>query len=646
VCHQVSLGDLAARPGYNTGTGLFVLNGKLYDPNGRVTALRGVNRVHYDSSNWVGNTNGALTATNTSRVFEFDGHTAAQALADCNNEYFSPSSGNTIIPMVTLSNAGSATTGSTSTTLLATALADWLNYYSTLSAIDAKALWNIANEWGPGASSANWRNAYVYVASSITGISGSTVTVGSVAVINPFTNSPFCLIKGAGGITNMVLNVSSTGGVQGAWTVTFTAPPIGAYTSGGTLYGGAVGVMRGAGYLAPLVIDAGDSGQDWAGLVANAQTVQQSDPQQNCIFAYHAYGSALNNECSISSVTKANPAVITLNSTLPYHPMGANFQGYPLWSSNNATGNLSYIISGAQGMIQLNGVQPCTANNIGGSQGAWTITLSVDSTAWGTYTGGGSIVMPNDYRQIMTQLAALRASNVCAGIFEFGPGNSQGNPLIAFNGYIVGTTLNVTSMISGNILPGSVGTLGSNVNFLTRANGAAPAVSAGTKILSQSSGTVGGAGIYTINNSQTIGSVGAPVLLFVQSQFGSSSAWSGPATGPSPTNTSIEQIISACEANLMPWAYWALDDHDQGPNQQCSWLGWFGMENSLTAFATPSDLTIAGMDIVFNPRHGLRRLASPIITNTPTLPMNLDLKSIPIFTAVNWHNRNKGWADV
>lgn len=596
VCHQVVAADAATRPGYNTGTGLFVVNGKLYDSGGKVTFLRGINRTHYDSNSWASGANGGATGANIGRVFEIPGRSAAQVVTDCNTEYLSPSSGNAIIPIIT------------HTSDLATAVVDWLSYFSSLSAVDSKIILNLANEWGSGGSSAAWTNGYAYVASSITGIAGSTVTVNSNAVTNPFANSPFCLIKSAGGITDVVLNVSSRGGSQGAWTVTFTAPPVGTYTSGGTLYGGAVGVMRGAGYRAPLLIDAGGAGQDYAGLIANAQTIQQSDPQQNCLFAFHAYGAAVNYECSIASVTKANPAVITLISNLPYHPFAPQ---YPNWSNNNFS-EANYVISGAQGMTQLNGTQPTNTNHIGGSAGAWTITLAVDSTGWGTYTGGGTAVKPSDYRQIMAQLAALRANNVCVGIFEFGPGNAQGNHLVAFNGYTSGTTLTVTSMISGVILPGTIGIYGSAVDLLTSANGASPAVSTPTRIFSQAGGTPGGVGVYAFGDTpQTIGSAGSPVKLFVQNFYGNEFGWYGPATGVSPTDTSLGQIISACEANLLPWAYWALDDHDIGTNQETRWIGWFGMENALYTFAVPSDLTAAGMDVVFHPRCGLRTLASP-----------------------------------
>ena len=67
-----------------------------------------------------------------------------------------------------------------------------------------------------------------------------------------------------------------------------------------------------------------------------------------------------------------------------------------------------------------------------------------------------------------------------------------------FQGYIVGNTLTVTSVISGTVTPGPRWS-GSGVKTGTMINGL------------QASGTTGGAGTYPVNLSQTVGSPGAPV---------------------------------------------------------------------------------------------------------------------------------------
>jgi hypothetical protein len=609
VCHQVAIADTATRPSYNTGSGFFVANGRLYDSTGKRAWLRGINRNFGGNTppSWTNNAHGALTGACAVRVFEFGGGASGTVTA-CRREYLPRRSGNAMVPILTVPNEprGAATSGSSASSVLANVMGEWQRWHSTLSAIDSQVIYNPANEWGPGSQSGAWAHAYQYVAASISGISGETVTVNSNAATNPFANTPFCLIANAGGITAAVLNVASTGGSQGAWTVTLTAAPTGTYTGGGTLYGGALGVMRGAGYLAPILIDAGGSGQDWQGLIDNAQRVQESDPQQNCIFAYHGYGSALNYQCNISSVTQGSTTVLTLDSNLPYHPFNPD---YPLGSTNNYTTNDAYLIFGAQGMTQLNGLRLTNQNNVGGSQGAWTVKLEVNSSSWPAYMGGGVIVTQSDYRQILSRLAALRASNVCVGLFEFGPGNAQGSPLIAFEGYISGMTLTVTRMISGAILPNTIGTYQpGNYCYLRGASGARPAVATDTEILSQSSGTTGGVGTYTVSVSQATGSATDPVRLFIENPW----QYVTPATGPSPTNTSIGQFISAAEANLMMWCYWSFDSHNIGTDQECSWMGFTGMTNIKLEFSAPSALTIAGMEMVFHPRWGLRTLASPV----------------------------------
>jgi mannan endo-1,4-beta-mannosidase len=55
-------------------------------------------------------------------------------------------------------------------------------------------------------------------------------------------------------------------------------------------YESAIASMRTAGYLGPLVIDAGGSGQDVEDLLNYSTAVFTSDPQQNIIFSLHIYG--------------------------------------------------------------------------------------------------------------------------------------------------------------------------------------------------------------------------------------------------------------------------------------------------------------------------------------------------------------------
>jgi mannan endo-1,4-beta-mannosidase len=57
-------------------------------------------------------------------------------------------------------------------------------------------------------------------------------------------------------------------------------------------YISAIAQLRQAGYLGPLVIDAGDCGQDVQDLLNYSTAVFNSDPQKNVIFSLHVYGNA------------------------------------------------------------------------------------------------------------------------------------------------------------------------------------------------------------------------------------------------------------------------------------------------------------------------------------------------------------------
>jgi mannan endo-1,4-beta-mannosidase len=71
-------------------------------------------------------------------------------------------------------------------------------------------------------------------------------------------------------------------------------------------YISAISRMRAAGYLGPLVIDAGGCGQDLADLLNYSTAVFTSDPQRNVIFSLHIYGGTPN-----AAVANANLAQLS-----------------------------------------------------------------------------------------------------------------------------------------------------------------------------------------------------------------------------------------------------------------------------------------------------------------------------------------------
>ena len=70
-------------------------------------------------------------------------------------------------------------------------------------------------------------------------------------------------------------------------------PPTNQTTTGSATwassYETAIAQLRAAGYTCPLVIDTGNSGEDFGDLLAYAAQVFASDPQRNIIFSLHLY---------------------------------------------------------------------------------------------------------------------------------------------------------------------------------------------------------------------------------------------------------------------------------------------------------------------------------------------------------------------
>lgn len=138
-----------ARPSYNTGKGFFVLNGKLYDPNGAEFRVRGVNKLHWDLY-----TPGIPAShANTERWdIDFTQPTAT------NIGLMQTSIASHMVPMPGNWNG----TCSTDPAVLSSIVDTWVAQESAWHAVDDKMIINVANEWGPEASTGTgWRDAYI-----------------------------------------------------------------------------------------------------------------------------------------------------------------------------------------------------------------------------------------------------------------------------------------------------------------------------------------------------------------------------------------------------------------------------------------------------------------------------------------------------
>ncbi len=196
----------------------------------------------------------------------------------------------------------------------------------------------------------------------------------------------------------------------------------------------AIARLRAARYTGPILIDSGGCGQDDVDLLQYSQAVFESDPQRNVLFASHLYGGTNTYSASIQSVRKGNPTVITLAGDSTTHPFAPHYNG----SNNSYSGLTAYHIDGAQGMTQLNGNQ-VALQNVGGVPGAWTVTLSVDSSHWDDYSGGGKVVDSGNFSFRIGQLAALSQRTGAVYIIgEFGPGKNIGpSPTLVTPGQII-----------------------------------------------------------------------------------------------------------------------------------------------------------------------------------------------------------------
>ncbi len=340
-------GGPVMRPSTNTGTGFFVSNGKLYDPNGYEFRIRGSDRCHYDSTSQP-----ALTKANPNAVRTFVETNYGQTWAGLASIIQTQNIAVSEVPVITApsTTAGTATSCSTDPTVLSAVVSDsWVTPAATWTAMNKYAIYNIANEWGPGGSTV-WRDSYVT----------------------------------------------------------------------------AIGQMRAAGYLGPLMIDTGGCGQDEADLATYAAAVFQSDPQRNVIFSYHMYGGTNDTSASVTSITKGNPTVVGISGSGACHPFAPSYCP-SMGMTNTYSGVSAYFLSGVNGATQADGEQPAPTN-VGGASGAWTVTLSVDSSSWGVYSGGGTIVdYGGNYALKTARLAALAQSTGAAFVIgEFGPGRNIG----------------------------------------------------------------------------------------------------------------------------------------------------------------------------------------------------------------------------
>src|SRR5882762_3244154 len=140
--------NAVSRPSYNTGNGFFVLNGKLYDPDGHEFRIRGVNKTHWDQDS----SGIALAGANTVRW-------AIDYTRDAAKNVAMIQTGSIANRMVPIAGNWTATCKS-DTSSLSSAVQTWISQAAQWTTLNKYLIVNIANEWGPSNSTV-WRDSYI-----------------------------------------------------------------------------------------------------------------------------------------------------------------------------------------------------------------------------------------------------------------------------------------------------------------------------------------------------------------------------------------------------------------------------------------------------------------------------------------------------
>lgn len=146
----------ATRPSYNTGRGLFVSNGRLFDAKGNEFRIRGVNRNHFDSPSQPGL---SRSGANAVRVFLASPSVGATAYVRVlQTQHLA----NKEIAIPTMSDFPDDKISSCDKDprRLSMGVDWWVDSAKVFALIDTASIINIANEWGPSGSIL-WRDAYV-----------------------------------------------------------------------------------------------------------------------------------------------------------------------------------------------------------------------------------------------------------------------------------------------------------------------------------------------------------------------------------------------------------------------------------------------------------------------------------------------------
>jgi mannan endo-1,4-beta-mannosidase len=150
-------GAATSRPPWNTGTGFFVLDNKLYDPTGVEFRPVGLNKLHWDAPSE------GLFGSNPTRAnavrWNVDFNQSSATVLGLMQK--SLSAGHVPIPALWYVPSGATVTCDSGTSVFDAAVGTWVEQRNTWLQVDDRMLLNIANEWGPSDSTV-WRDKYIW----------------------------------------------------------------------------------------------------------------------------------------------------------------------------------------------------------------------------------------------------------------------------------------------------------------------------------------------------------------------------------------------------------------------------------------------------------------------------------------------------
>lgn len=421
----------ASRPGYNTGSGFFVANGKFYDYNGNEFQMHGINRNHFDQTAVPAFSDGQW---NIFREFTYFTPTGTSETVANMVSAMEEAISHHAYPILVMSGYPNETFTGTTSTGSATV---------TGVTVPSDICYN-------GAGCAG-NNGATVAGSCITGtLTVVSVSVGSNTVTlsgNPSTNGSCTITYNNGGTSGGSYAPAMTGitnwivANMASFQVTYNGQSLmnqmaielgnewGPSNSSvwETTYNTMVTAIRAAGWTAPLFIDSGGSGQDEPDLINYSAAVQSNDPQQNIVFAYHMYNQTTNFTMPMASYASGTNAVGTVTSALAFNPFSVPNSGYAFFTSTGDSWfpTNSVDISGAvftSGSCPQFTVTNSTAGTFSTSS-PWTFKTGVNTSTGctGTYVANSATITDhNSINLRVARLAALRSSNVPVWLEEYG----------------------------------------------------------------------------------------------------------------------------------------------------------------------------------------------------------------------------------